>query len=188
MTNFFVAAHALIEHKGKFLVTRRSEVNDYLPLTWDVPGGTADAGESIEEALAREIKEETGLKVDVIRPLHIYTNLSQLPQRQTFQIVFKCKCIAAFRTDSFLDFVRHITAELVTEWRRFGLSLQGPVQAYIEICQRRSESDIWDSVGDAQRKQFVIRGTLNVIRPSLRRLINIDEESPSDRRGVVLQG
>lgn len=91
MTNFYVAAHALIKNNGKYLVTRRSDKNDYLPLTWDVPGGTADAGETIETALAREIQEETGLKVSVISPIHIYTNLSQLPKRQTFQIVFECE-------------------------------------------------------------------------------------------------
>ena len=91
MTNFYVAAHGLIKNDGKYLVTRRSEKNDYLPLTWDVPGGTADAGETIEIALDREIQEETGLKVSVLSPIHIYTNLSQLPQKQTFQIVFECE-------------------------------------------------------------------------------------------------
>lgn len=90
MTAFYMAAHALINKNDLFLVTRRSEINDYMPLKWDIPGGFVEPGESMEGALKREIKEETGLSVDVNRLLYIYSNLSQLPKKQVFQAVYLC--------------------------------------------------------------------------------------------------
>ena len=54
---------AIILHEGKIFVTQRGygEFKDW----WEVPGGKIEAGESKEECLRREIKEE--LKVDAER-------------------------------------------------------------------------------------------------------------------------
>lgn len=92
MSIFYVAAHALvINDENKVLVTRRSLNNDYMPHFWDIPGGTVEDGETVEEALIRELQEETTLKIKPLEPIYAYSNLSQLPNRQTVQIVYKCK-------------------------------------------------------------------------------------------------
>lgn len=91
MTKFFVAGHALIEHETKYLVTRRSESNTYMPLKWDIPGGIVKPGETLEEAICREVSEETGLAIQLGRVVYVYSNRDQLPIRQTFQIVYLCK-------------------------------------------------------------------------------------------------
>ena len=88
MTKFFVAAHALIEREGKYLVTRRSTKSTYMPLKWDIPGGIVESGETLEDAI---YKEETGLTIKVENVVYIYANRDQLPLRQTFQIVYHCK-------------------------------------------------------------------------------------------------
>ena len=93
MTAFYMAAHALIRRDDLFLVTRRSAVNDYMPLKWDIPGGFVEPGEPMEEALKRELKEETNLTVRVDKVLYIYSNLSQLPKKQVFQAVYLCDYI-----------------------------------------------------------------------------------------------
>lgn len=48
---------------GKFLITQRAENKPWAPGWWEVPGGSVIAGESSEEAVRREIREETGLDV-----------------------------------------------------------------------------------------------------------------------------
>ena len=90
MTVFHVAAHALIRRDGRFLATRRSAANDYRPLLWDLPGGTVEPGETLEQALVREVAEETSLAITAPRLLHAYTNLDGFPGRQTVQCVFAC--------------------------------------------------------------------------------------------------
>lgn len=90
MTRFAVAVHGLVEHEGRFLVVRRAASERYCPGLWDLPGGGVHAGETAVDALRRELAEETGLRVDGIAPLLTHTNLTQLPERQTVQIVYRC--------------------------------------------------------------------------------------------------
>ena len=50
--------------KKKILIGRR-ENDKYIPeLTWSFPGGRPEYGEDLEEALKKEIKKKTGLKVE----------------------------------------------------------------------------------------------------------------------------
>ncbi len=69
----FVATKAFIERDGKVLVVRES-VN-YQDGTnagkFDVPGGRLSAGEHFDEALRREVKEETGLTATVHEPIYV---------------------------------------------------------------------------------------------------------------------
>jgi 8-oxo-dGTP pyrophosphatase MutT (NUDIX family) len=52
---------ALIRNAGgRVFVQRRSPTRRVLPGTWDIVGGHVESGETLEEALAREIQEETG--------------------------------------------------------------------------------------------------------------------------------
>ena len=48
---------------GKFLITKRVMTKAWAPGWWEVSGGGVQAGESSEEAVRREVKEETGLDV-----------------------------------------------------------------------------------------------------------------------------
>ncbi len=51
---------AVIERGGKILITRRPE-GAHLAGLWEFPGGKAEAGESPDRALAREVREELGV-------------------------------------------------------------------------------------------------------------------------------
>lgn len=91
MGNTYVAVHALIEDRGKVLVLKRAENDDYKPGLWDLPGGAVEFGETAESALQRELFEETGLIVENNGIIFFHTNNSQVPERQTFQAVYRCK-------------------------------------------------------------------------------------------------
>jgi ADP-ribose pyrophosphatase YjhB (NUDIX family) len=71
--------------RQRILLVRRSDT-----ARWAVPGGYMDAGESLTEACAREVKEETGLDVQVGRLISVYTNphiLLEYPDGNRWQIV-----------------------------------------------------------------------------------------------------
>jgi 8-oxo-dGTP diphosphatase len=85
-----VAAHGLIKKDDKYLITHRSAINDYMPQLWDIPGGTIKFGEKAVYALIREIKEETGLIVNVGKFIFCYDFLSN-PKRHQFQMVYECE-------------------------------------------------------------------------------------------------
>jgi ADP-ribose pyrophosphatase YjhB (NUDIX family) len=59
--------------REKVLLTRRADNG-----RWCLPGGHAEAGESVAEACEREVLEETGLKVRVTRLVGVYSNPDQL--------------------------------------------------------------------------------------------------------------
>ena len=68
---------AIIFISQKILVVQRSETMS-LPLKWEFPGGKIENGESEEECINREIKEELGIEIELISRLtpstHNYTN------------------------------------------------------------------------------------------------------------------
>ena len=62
---------AMIERDGKYLITQRRP-SATLPLLWEFPGGRVEEGETDEATLARELKEEMGIDVDVRdRVMHV---------------------------------------------------------------------------------------------------------------------
>ncbi len=67
----------VIYKEDKILITKRKEAG-LLGGLWEFPGGKRKAGESAETACLREIKEETGLTVSIIKHLktvrHAYTH------------------------------------------------------------------------------------------------------------------
>ena len=56
-----VAVGVLIRANGDFLLTSRPEGKVYAGY-WEFPGGKLEAGETVEEALARELQEELGIE------------------------------------------------------------------------------------------------------------------------------
>lgn len=69
MNSYRVSAGALIEHSGKLLLVRHTKPDAYD--FWVAPGGGVKGSETYEDAAKREVKEETGLSVEVGQLLYI---------------------------------------------------------------------------------------------------------------------
>ncbi|MFA7684004.1 MAG: NUDIX hydrolase [Syntrophales bacterium] len=72
-----------IPEKGIVLIDRKNP-----PYGWAIPGGFVDYGESLEEAAMREALEETGLRVELKRQMHTYSDPLRDPRHHTITTVF----------------------------------------------------------------------------------------------------
>ena len=80
---------AFIEHDGRVLILRRGQ--EPHRGEWDLPGGFVEMGESPEEAIARELREETGLEADSWEVIGAYKSRYG-PGRWTVDIGFHARC------------------------------------------------------------------------------------------------
>ena len=69
--------------RGIALVRRKNP-----PLGWALPGGFVDYGERVEKAAVREVLEETGLVVDLVYLLGVYSDPSRDARMHTISTVF----------------------------------------------------------------------------------------------------
>ena len=76
-----VAVGVIQDRAGRVLITRRSATAHQGGL-WEFPGGKVDPGESVQQALVRELREELGVEVSAARPLmrvsHAYADKAVL--------------------------------------------------------------------------------------------------------------
>jgi 8-oxo-dGTP pyrophosphatase MutT (NUDIX family) len=76
------------EAHERVLLTRRTDNN-----LWCLPGGAMDAGESAAEACVREVLEETGMQVRIVRLVGVYSSphwLIEYPDGNRVQIISLC--------------------------------------------------------------------------------------------------
>ena len=71
-------AAALIEDRGKYLISRRKE-GTHLGGLWEFPGGKCEEGETLEACVRREILEELG--IEVTRPRFFLTHGHEYPEK-----------------------------------------------------------------------------------------------------------
>lgn len=67
----------LFKEEELLLVKRKNEPSKG---KWSIPGGVVEIGESLEDALLREIMEETALEVEIKGLVDIYQNIKKDPQ------------------------------------------------------------------------------------------------------------
>jgi 8-oxo-dGTP pyrophosphatase MutT (NUDIX family) len=95
-TSLRVSATAFIrDDAGRVLLQQRSD-NGF----WNLPGGGLELGESVAEACVREVREETGLIVEIVRLIGVYSapeiTTMSYPDGRVVQYVtslFECRVI-----------------------------------------------------------------------------------------------
>ncbi|WP_345973053.1 NUDIX hydrolase [Sulfurimonas diazotrophicus] len=71
---------------GIVLISRKNP-----PYGWALPGGFVDIGETVEQAVCREMHEEISLEVQVDRLLGVYSDPARDPRFHTVSAVFVCR-------------------------------------------------------------------------------------------------
>ncbi len=68
-----VGIGGVIIDQGRALLIRRG--SEPLLGEWSIPGGTLEIGESLEEGVARELLEETGIEIRVIELIEVFDRI-----------------------------------------------------------------------------------------------------------------
>ena len=87
-----IGVNSIVHSKGKILLLRRTPGSMPLKFAgrWDLPGGRVEPGESLERALRRELREETGLAPRIVRVVASRI-VHAAPTREGIVVTFVCE-------------------------------------------------------------------------------------------------
>lgn len=94
-TSPVVGVGGVVIRDGRALLVRRGKP----PLfgRWVVPGGTVELGETLEEALVREMREETGLEVVAVEVLTVFDRIERDGEGVLYHYVivdYRCRWVS----------------------------------------------------------------------------------------------
>jgi 8-oxo-dGTP diphosphatase len=76
----------ITDDEGRILLMERG--TDPFKGAWVLPGGIVDPGETVEAACVREVEEEVGLQVRIVRQVGIYSTPGRDPRGSFISITF----------------------------------------------------------------------------------------------------
>lgn len=79
-----LAVDAVVTFDGKVVLIRRKNP----PEGWALPGGFVESGETVEQAVRRELCEETGLKLEDLRQWRVFSEPDRDPRRHVISLCF----------------------------------------------------------------------------------------------------
>ncbi len=85
--NPFITVDVIISTGNGIILIKRKNP----PPGWAIPGGFVDYGESLEDAVIREAKEETGLDIKLTRQFHTYSDPKRDSRQHNVSTVFIAK-------------------------------------------------------------------------------------------------
>lgn len=80
-----IGVNAVVSKNGRILLIKRADTK-----IWALPGGVVEKGETFEEAVSREVKEETDVDIVLSHQTGIY--LRTIPFFEDLLFVYKCTC------------------------------------------------------------------------------------------------
>jgi 8-oxo-dGTP diphosphatase len=76
-----VGVGGVVIDKGRALLIRRA--SEPLRGEWSIPGGMLELGETLEQGVARELREETGLQVRVLELIEVFERIVYAPKGES---------------------------------------------------------------------------------------------------------
>lgn len=135
---FSLSVKAIVMGKDKrCLVLRRSMASKNNAGKWEFPGGKLNPGESFDNALEREVHEETGLEITLLRPFD--TAMSSIQDRRVVYLFM----LAETGTDRVRLSDEHDAFQWVAVDRLAEVDLARQFQS---VAQRMAEADRNDAL------------------------------------------
>lgn len=90
-----VGASCVVQHDGRILAIDRSD-----GLGYSLPGGVIKSDETVEQALLREVREETGFEVEIRGLVGVYSGPDRDPRFSSVSIVYSAEIVGGVEQDS----------------------------------------------------------------------------------------
>ncbi len=75
---------AIVKCKEKIVLIKRKNP----PHGWALPGGFVDEGETVEDAVRRELREEANIDLNDLKQFHVYSDPKRDPRFHTVSVIF----------------------------------------------------------------------------------------------------
>ncbi len=89
-----LSVDAIVHKEGKILLVKRAKKETPFYNTYALPGGFVDYGEKTEDAIVREVWEETGLKTRVNQLIGVYSDRDRDPRRHVVSIAYSLEVLS----------------------------------------------------------------------------------------------
>ncbi len=83
-----VDAALLVSDNNQWKLLLIERKHDPFAGSWALPGGFVEENETLEQAVERELMEETGLQVDNLQQFRAYSNPNRDPRQRTITMIF----------------------------------------------------------------------------------------------------
>lgn len=84
---------AIFNREGKLFLTLRGKKAKNEQGKWEIPGGSVEFGETLEQAIKREIKEEHGIDIEVIELLDVCSHIIPDEHQHWVSPTYICKIV-----------------------------------------------------------------------------------------------
>ncbi len=108
---FHITVKGIVVLNNKILLMKRIHPSSDGLGYWELPGGGLEYGETPNQALIRELKEETGLDIIILKPAYTFTKVRE--DYQTVGIGFLCipKNDCVHLSNEHIDYLSALTSK-----------------------------------------------------------------------------
>jgi len=131
---------AVIIDQDRVLLVQRG--NEPMKGHWSLPGGLLELGESLVEGVQREVREETGLIVEVLELVELLDRIFRQDERVRYHYViadYLCRVVGGdLKANSDADAVRWISRG---EWSTINTQFDSVMRRVIEAAWQRLQKE-----------------------------------------------